>query len=96
MGPNVSGRADDQVVWPVRYGRELEGGIQRACGFEVRHGLGVGQVVQDVWFGIMGGAKVGGACAWIYYVGTRKVSQCTCRNRSATIDSLGAVRYGKW
>ena len=53
MGPNVSGRADDQVFWPVRYGRELEGGIQRACGFEVGGwtwvGVGPGCAGGSVW-----------------------------------------------
>ena len=47
------------MVQPVRDRRELEGGSQRACGFEVGcwAWVGAGWVVQEVRSGILGGAR---------------------------------------
>ena len=53
MGPNVAGRADEQVVQLVRDRRELAGESQRACGFEVGGWA---------WFG--GGLSYSGVLVW--------------------------------
>ena len=65
VGPNVVGRADDQVVRSVRDGRWLAGGSQQSCGFEVVGwawvGGGPGCSVGSVWNS--GWEEVGGAWA---------------------------------